>query len=664
MFKKKYSSKEDQSVGKSDIKKLRADVLDVIGKDNADKFDLIVGKKDTVSKRRCQCGSGGSAFVYSVNDVPFFVSVDRVGEEEQDVITQSNRFSFPMVPTVFFFLRMRQLLVDHGGVRVGSANGRVATVVCRGPTSRFLLSGAHLMMPGILSVEKRTPLVVGDVALVYSIGVDAPYAVGIVTGNMTAKQDTGVGVFVIQCFRDNLWQQFENRFVANYSLSSHVPLIPSEFGEDEVLESFPGASVDAAEPQALAGGASSVDAIGDGDAPAVNYAELFTDEDAVLTFCLCEAAKQVSKSLLPITLPQFTSIVVRSYPRDGVHTEAIQFKDTKHKKALAFFQRFPELLTISETSPGVHSVIVMNRSADVMRQHNARYADFLATVHQDGCDQEARALQAKLLADGTAVFRQNIVSTCVLYAVPRELDDDLARVLLMGEELNIPRDALFPTIEQVTTGTVPVYERVPVPDSVFQDLYQRRALVDNLKSYIKVHGLLVVTEAEKGKLPCVKIDDTLSLMFSSKTYAPELPLDQVERAMLSLFRVKYEIVLQTTVEGSTLATENLVPKRILKNGSPPKVNVWAEKATGNKYVTIVRNLEAFGLDLQLLSAQWKKQFSTSCSVVDPSTEMTNLKSGTKIPLEIHVQGSLQLKIEAALLKEVNLPPSQLVSKKG
>ncbi|CAG9573945.1 conserved hypothetical protein [Leishmania major strain Friedlin] len=663
MFKKKCTSKEAQSVGKSDVKKLRADVVSVIGKDNADKFDLVVGKKDTITKQKYQCGPGSSAFVYSVDKVPFFISIDRLGKEEQDIIIQADSFSFLMIPTVFFFLRLHQLLAEKGDEWATLVNEGVVTTVCRGPTSRFLLSGAHLMMPGILSARKKTPVVVGDVALIYSLGVDVPYAVGIVTSNMIAKQDAGVGVFVVQCFRDNLWQEFESRFITNRSLSTQSPLIPSEFGEDEVRERLPEVGSATKENENTDNDVSSNGAAEGKETPVVDYADIFLDEDTLLNFCLCEAMKQVSPSLLPMPMTQFTSIVVTSYPRDGAHTSAIQFKDTKHKKALAFFQGFPDLLTIAETSPGTHCVIQINKSADMMRQHNALYADFLSTTHREGCEKEAQALQAELLAEGTGVFRQYIVSADVFYAAPRGLEDDLVRILLIGEELNIQRDALFPTIEQVVTGTVPVFHRTPIDTSVLQELYTRKTLVDNLKNYIKTHNLLIVNEAEKCKLPSVKIDDTLSMIFASKAYAPEIPLDQLVQSMLSLFKLQHEIILQTAVEGSSLASGNLNLKRIIKNGPLPKVHLWSEKSTNNKFITVVQSLESFGFDLQMLAHRWKKQFSTSSGVVDPSTKMKNLKPGTKIPLEIHLQGNLQVKVAASLLNEANLSSSQLVCQK-
>ncbi|KAG5479075.1 hypothetical protein LSCM1_02922 [Leishmania martiniquensis] len=663
MFKKKCTSKEIQSVGKSDVKKLKTDVVDVIGQDKAYVLDLVLGKKDMVTKRKYFCGLGSSVSTYSVNEVPFFISIDRLSEEEQAIITPAKRFSGRVVPTVFFFLRLHQMLAEKGDEWTAVVNECGVAVICRGPTSRFLLSGAHLMMPGIFGTRKNTSVRVGDVALIYSFGVDVPYAVGIVTSCMTAKQDVGVGVFVVQCFRDNLWQEFENRFVINYGLSSQTPLIPSEFEAEEVCEKQLEVGAEAKTSQET-----DYDVLDDDTAelkyaPCVGYTDAFSEEETMLNFCLCQAVVQVPHSLLPMTMQQFTNIVVHSYPRDGAHTSAIQFKDTKYKKAIAFFRGFPDLLKLNETSPGVYCVTEVNKSADVIREHNALYADFLNTKHREGCGEEARVLQAKLLADGTGVFSQSIVSASVFYAAPRDLEDDLIRVLLMGEEPRIPHDGRFPTIEQVATGTAPFFTKTPVNDSVFQELYTRKKLVDNLKKYIKLHNLLVVDELEKGKIPSVKMNDTLSMMFTSKTYAPEMPLCQVEQRMLSLFRLKHEIELQTVVEGSPLATDNLLPKRIIKNGPLPKVNLWSEKSTNNKFITIVRNLESFGFDLQLLADQWRKQFSTSAGVVDPSTKMKNLKSGTKIPLEIHLQGNLQLKVSAALLKEANLPPSQLVCKK-
>ncbi|GET88547.1 hypothetical protein, conserved [Leishmania tarentolae] len=663
MFKKKCTPKEAQSIGKTDVKKLRADVAIVIGKDNVDKFDLVIGKKDVVTKRKYACGSGSSAFAYFVNDVPFFISIDRLCKQEQDAITQADSFRFLVVPTVFFFLRLHQLLAEKADEWKSFVNEGVVSTVCRGPTSRFLLSGAHLMMPGILSTRKKTPIVVGDVALIYSLGVDIPYAVGIVTSNMSEQRDAGMGVFVVQCFHDALWQEFSNRFITNYSLTSQSPLIPSEFGEDEVCEKLSDVGSATQENENSGNEVSSKKVAEAKEAPDVDFADIFSDEDTMLKFCLCEAVKQVSNSLLPMPITQFTSIVVNEYPRDGAHTSAVQFKDTKYKKALAFFQGFPDLLTISETNPGTHFVTQINKSANVMRQHNTLSAVFLSTTHRKEREKEAQALQAKLLAEGTGVFRQNIVSADVLYAVPHGLDDDLIRILLIGDELKISRDALFPSIEQVATGTVPAIQTTFIDDSVLNELYPQKTLINNLKNYIRAHSLLIVEEGKKGKLPSVKIDDKLSMMLTSKAYAPEMPLDQVVQSMLSLFKLRHEIILQTTVEGSCLASSYLTPKRIIKNGPLPKVHSWSEKSTNNKLVTIVQGLELFGFDLQLLADQWKKQFSTSCSIVDPSTKMKNLKSGTKIPLEIHLQGNLQVKVSEALVNEANVPPSQLVCKK-
>lgn len=663
MFKKKYTSKEAQTVGKSNVKALKADVLDIIGHDNGELFDLIVGKKDTVTKGKYQCGPGASAFAYFVNDVPFFISVDRLSDEEQTLISEDRGSRYPVIPTVFFFLRLHQLLADRKEQWRHLISEAGTTVTCFGPTSRFLLSGAHLMMPGILRAHANKPAAEGQVAFIFTNGVEIPYAIGFVTSNLISQKDSGVGVYVVQCFRDNLWQDHENRFLTNYSLSSQAALIPVAFGDSEVV----GEAADVAksdEPADISGETAEATE----NAPAeeeetVATSTLFEDEDSVLTFCLCETVRQMSRATLPMPLPQFTSVVVRSYPRDGAHAGSIQFKDTKYKRALPFFQKFPELLVIAETSPGVHSVMTVNKSAAVMREHKKKYSVFLETVQREACEHESRVLQAKLLESGTAVFRQNIVSAGVFYAASRDLDEDLVRILLLGEELNIPENVRFPTLEQVMSGTAPTYEPTPVDEGVFDELYTRKTLVDNLKKYILAHTLLVVSTAGKGEMPTVKINDVLSKMFTSKSYAPELALNQVEEGMLKLFRTKHEILLQTTVEGSTLASENLVPKRIIKAGMLPKVNVWAEKATGNKYVTIVRNLESFGFDLNLLSRQWKKQFSSSCSVVDPSTDMKNLKSGTKIPLEIHLQGNSAPKVEAALLNEANLPASALVSKK-
>jgi translation initiation factor 1 (eIF-1/SUI1) len=666
MFMRKYTTKEAQSVGKSNVKSLRSDVLGVIGEDNGELLDLIIGKKTAVTKSKYQCGPGASAFVYSVNEVPFFISLDRFSDEEQSLIERDRRGGYSVVPTVFFFLRLHQLLADEKDKWAHLVDETGVGVTCFGPTSRFLLSGAHLMMPGILKVHTKGALAAGDVALVYSNGVNVPYAVGFVTSNLVSHNESGVGVYIVQCFRDNLWQEYQNRFLANYGISSSASLIPAQFNENEVVGGDAGVPLSPASGEVQGGSSVSGEAVdstaaAEGNSTAVANA-LFRDEESVLTFCLCEAIKQIPESTYPLPLPQFTSVVVRSFPRDGAHTESIQFKDTKHKRALPFFQQFPDLLTIAETSPGVHSVLSVNKAAAVMREHNAKYKKFVENEHREACEKETRAIQAKLLESGTAAFWQSIASTKVFYAAPLRLDEDIARVILLGDELSVPDNVRFPTLEQVVNGTVPNYEPTPIDPSVFDEQFTRKTLVDNLRKYIRAHSLLIVNTTANRELPKVKIDEFLSKLLSSREYAPELPLDKVVDSMLRLFQMKHEIVLRTVIEGSSLATDSLVPKRIVKSGALPTVSVWSERATGNRYVTIVRNLEAFGFDLPLLARHWKKLFSASCGVVDPATEMKNLKSGTKIPLEIHIQGSLVPKVEAALLNEANLPSSVIVVK--
>ncbi|KPA85695.1 hypothetical protein ABB37_00075 [Leptomonas pyrrhocoris] len=665
MFGRQCFAKETHSVGKNKVKSLRADVLEVIGKENHDLFDLIVGKKDAVTESKYQCGLGASAFVYSVNEAPCFISVDRFSKDEQGCIAQDRCPGYSVIPTVFFFLRLRQLLAEKKE-RWSHLVGEVGVAVtCFGPTSRFLLSGAHLMMPGIVKVHAKLPLAAGQVALVFTDGVDAPYAVGFVTSNLVSQNVSGVGVYIIQCLRDKLWAEYESRPLSKHSLSSNALLVPVEFGEKEVV----GESTDA--PQAEA----TVEVRGDNDTAADSSTNptnvkgvfgepaLFEEEDSVLTFCLCEAVKQLSPSMLPLPLQQFTNFVVQSFPRDGVHAAHIQFKDTKYKHALPFFQKFPELLTIAEVTPGVHSVLSVNKSAPVMREHVAKYKTFLETDHREAREKEEHDLLAKQLESGTAVLRQSVVSAGVFYTASRDLDEDLIRVLLLGDELNIPEDVRFQTLEQVMADRVPKYEPTPIDASVFDELYTRKVLVDNLKKYIRAHALLVVNAAQKNSLPKVKIDGVLSKMFSSHAYAPELSLNRVENEMLNLFRIKHEIIVRTAVEGSSPASDCSISKRVLRPGSLPTIHLWSQKVKGNFFVTIVRNLESFGFDLNFLSQRWKKQFASSCSVVDPATRMEKLKSGTKIALEIHLQGELTKKVKDALLSEANLPPSVLVERK-
>lgn len=709
MFRKKHTVKEVQALGKSDAKKLKAGLLAVFGDEFEDVVDAVWDKKASVSRRRWQFNPGVSAVLYLVNELALVISVDGLPADAADLVPK-NAHRDVLVPTVHFFLRARQFLHENPD-RFRTFVAKVPlNVYCRGPTSRFLLSGAHLMIPGIVAADKTEIPPTGSLALVFSVGTDAPYAVGLTTARLTNNDSAGVGVYIINCFTDSLWQEFEAVFVASCIDKSGQRVanpLPPEFQSNEVMEHLPEGS-DAAEPVDQISNrdtttscsapqettpamdeepvAAEVAEVCSDEAPAVaatvesenaimnDYTGLFSEEDEVLKFAFFEAVKAVPKSMIPLPLTQFTAAVVNAYPRVNADSRAIDFKSTKYKHALTFLKLFEGVIEITEVSPGVHSITKIDKSSPLVRNHTRTFKEFLDMVQKPAKEVEARAAEMRLMEDKKTVFNQQIVSVESSYRPRRNsgMPDDVARITLEGNiEAVVAHETerKLPTLEDVEKDqkTMETAEDLPpVDDEVYSTLYPRKTIADNLRSYVKARGLLVLpgpNNAGKSTIPSVKLQGALS-SYQAENGEEEIPLNKLEEIILKRhFSLITEIVIQTSVSGSATMSEFIPPRHLVKNGLPPHINVWTEKRSGNKIITIVKNLKALGFDLDGLCRAWRQRFSTSCKVVDPAAEMTNLKSGTTIPMEIHVQGDITGKLATVLTKELGIPTNLIHNSK-
>jgi translation initiation factor 1 (eIF-1/SUI1) len=92
----------------------------------------------------------------------------------------------------------------------------------------------------------------------------------------------------------------------------------------------------------------------------------------------------------------------------------------------------------------------------------------------------------------------------------------------------------------------------------------------------------------------------------------------------------------------------------LRNGLPKAIGVRREKRSGNKIVTVVTHVDAFGFPLEAIAKAWRKRLATGVSVVDPKKSLSNVKTSTIVPLELHVQGPFA-EIDTVLCNEMGIP---------
>lgn len=694
MFHKKYTVKKTQLLSRKGAKQLREKTVALFVGESVDEstdelthiLHAIWDEKDAVSSSCYQFNSGVTAVLYFVNDKPLLVSLSGFPTDAEDLLPK-RAVKGDIVPTVLFLRSLRHHFRESPE-RFSALLDRAALgVFCHGKASHILSSGAHLMIPGIRATSrKNTPA--GSLAFVFSPDADAPDAVGLCTSKLANDESSGVGVYVINCFGDPLWQKFEGAFAAsccNVPDERMANPLPPDLPLDTVPESPPprasepqstgtdGDAVDTVPAEEVVDGADlcdsqdATDGVGDGCPNA--FEGLFTCEDDILSFAFFEAVKAVRPSVLPLPLTEFVAMMVNAYPRVDDTAKPIDFKKTKHKQALAFLKGFEDVVKVYEGERGVYSVIEIDRSALSLRSHNQRHREFLETVQKPATERESLTGEMRLLADKKAVLSERLLSVKVDYRLLRhtKLPDDLARVLLEGD-VRTPtahkNENRLPTLEEAYTGVqgeIKEADELPSIDEVYSLLFPRKAVADALRAYVRAHELLVANEeggdTKKTQMPFVRLQGALSLYTACET-KDQMPLKELEELILKRhFKAVTNVVMQTNVCGSSDMSELFSPRCITIDGLPPQVSIWVATAARKKHVTIVNNLKALGFNVDALCRLWAKRFSASCGVFHPEKEMGNLKSNKKYPEEIRLQGNVISQLSTILTNELGIPPA-------
>ncbi|AAZ12336.1 translation initiation factor SUI1, putative [Trypanosoma equiperdum] len=654
MFHKKYVVKGQVSVSKKESKCLWDNIYGIVGEDNLSCLDSFWRRNDSVVRTLWEFSGGGSAVLYSINKVPLVISVNRLSEDADSVCLENQ---FTIVPTLFMLSLMR-CYYKKEDTDFGSLFG--ARVFCHGPTSRFILSGAHLMLPGIIErrTQTDTPVRKGDLVFIYSLGNLFPYAVGLATDGLAGSNQRGKGVYVIHSYKDGLWNLCFDAF--HEYCSSSISVVPSTFRDSEVVEIVSSQMHPVCErtrgETSLNGEADLTD-----DAAGASCEDervmkaalsLLEDEDNVLDFALCEAIRELNVSALPLPVGEFVPLLLSNYPRFPNVQMRFDFKGTKYRKALSYLTVRDETLIISEEKKGEHFIVSVNKKSDLYRTHRRSYADFLKLFHIPLKEEERLVLEQQALRGGVKKgLQRRIKSVEALYS-PRGRS-------LLNIQLFLCTGIL---LEQggVVSGTVngssdkfDNHKGSGDDDEYLDDLYSKKQLCDMLRSYISSKNILNISGDRSG-IPCVLLDEFLGPLVRGSV--KEIPITELEELILQkLFVPVHKITLETSAVITGGSSSAPTVTQLTKRGTLPKVLIYTEKRSGNKIVTAVKHLDDFGFDLFSLSNKWKHQFSTSCSIFDPSKGMQNLKPGTKIALEVHLGGNWLVKLKKLLEVELGFP---------
>lgn len=439
----------------------------------------------------------------------------------------------------------------------------------------------------------------------------------------------------------------------------------------------------------------------------VNWWTIFPDADALVMFALCETVRATKPSQLPLPTTAFVSQLSRFLPHglplemssssSGctggggggdvvdptsaalVTSRQIDWKKLSFKKALALLNHVNgDLLELKEVKPGVHAIVKLMKSSMTLRDHKRKYQEFLNLVHYPIMeDEEERAATEDALRihgggsgggeSSILKLRANmkIASIEYLYRPQHGMDQGLVRLLVNGTWTSTNTAALgecanaTPTTDEDDEDDDDDHDDDGGMKSAMRGLTTTKRMHDSVRAYAAANGLLIISP---GQAPNIIVDSLLRQLWpSNKTDVPDtiplLDLDVlVERRFCAMHIIRYEVGVSASAAGVR------VPRPRLRNGKPTTVFVHVEKRSGNKFVTIVSGLDAYGFSLEALALSWKNKFATSVAIVDPVVrDHLILKSGTKVPRILQLQGRHDM--ETFLCREMGLPKSTISSKK-
>ncbi|CCW65569.1 unnamed protein product [Phytomonas sp. EM1] len=664
MFHRKYIIKETHPLGKRETKKFKEDVAAILGPKFSSICESLFSKKNPILKQVWKIAEA-SAVLYLVDQVPLFVTVEEF-PHDMDVAL----FRFPnrniMLPTIFLLLLARLIFHETSQNMIDFSQSVGFSVSCHSPTSRHILSGAHLMMPGIVSCTKggSSENVEGSITLIYALQNDTPFAVGLATHYLAAKSSSGIGIYVISCFNDLMWKHFYSSFhMKSLAFSIGLNSVPREFTEKQIFPVISDAGndlllddlekqVDDTSDEPLP------DNIQDSDFSSIleECHQLFPDEESILEFSFCEAVKSIKPSMLPLPLSEFTAIFVKSYPLISSDSKEIDFRKTHVKKALSYFKRFPDVIEITEISEGNYVIVNRNRDAPLLRDHNSKFSIFLKEIHEPRKAQLSQKNQMDKLRDFSTVVLPKIISVSELYFVGKDLEQDFFTSFFVdsGAFQAITQSSELPK-ERITN--LDNVDKPSVDPSIFNDGLTAKEIMNAVNNYIKLNKL-TVSLSQDSKIPFVKLDAKLSQFACSNS--SEMLITTLRDRILRRFTLKHKIVWKPAVQNDSMDVDDIHSRCILANGSPPIVKIWTKMERGNKIITIVENLDHYCLDFHTISAFFRKQLATSCFEYSQNGKLETLKGGKKNKLLTALKGDLKDKVRKLILNEFGIP-SQYVN---
>ncbi|NXM26124.1 EIF2D factor, partial [Oxyruncus cristatus] len=477
------------------------------------------------------------------------------------------------------------------------------------PVLQKLAGGADLMLPGVVVPSSGFPQVEqGTLCAVTLLGNRAPVAVAVATmstAEMLAAGMKGKGFAVLHTYLDHLWEYGDKSYPPTLA-----PLVPDCAGDEEEQEgkepvnSFPPDPVQHVDigDLSLKEQDSCAELLGKEEfhenraaEPAENASTEDQQEpedsrtpqeqmDALFNQCFFHALKcKVKKSDLPL----LTSTFLRSHMFSCCPAgQQLDIKKSSYKKFSKFLQSMQnqKILQVKELNKGVESIVEVDW----------KHPDIKAFAVPEGFS-SASAAQDSKNEDGEQVYHAPEIIP--LYGVS-------TRLVPLFQESGHRKGSILSSSEV---------------RNIIINYVKANELVDEAnKNFVKVDAVLcdcLLEKSEQDEISHLKWDDLLSRCLERLQ-----PLHQV------------------TFFGQ---------EPVVRKGNIEPIGITIAQRSSNKKVTIIKNLELYGLDPQCVANTLQQKVQASATITPVP--------GAKDRVQVQIQGNQIHHLAKMLLEEYQLP---------
>ncbi|XP_070601645.1 eukaryotic translation initiation factor 2D isoform X1 [Erythrolamprus reginae] len=636
MFVKPFRVKSNTAIKGSDRRKLRNDVAAVFPTLTSEQLAEIVPMKEELNIIKIYTHKGELVTVYANGKNPILFEMEKM-----------------LYPTVYTLWSYPHLL---------------SAFSTWPPVMHKLVGGADLMLPGVIIPKCGLPQVNrGTLCAITLLENRAPVAIGtaiMTTSEMVAAGMKGKGFTVLHTYMDHLWA------IGDKSSPPTIPPLEIESSEmvageeeeqineeEETPESSffldPSLQMDIEHLNLEEDNSCGI--IGEEEELSQNDAAEKTQEnepnisqevednrspqeqmDALLYQCFFHALKcKVKKSELPL----LTSTFLRNYmfsccPKD----QQLDIKKSSYKKFSKFLQSVQQqkILQVKELNKGVESIVEVNWKHERYSSPSLyRASPTAASLHRGFLRKLIGRFKQPAKLDRQVFQKKKIYLKFIRsFIVPETSTSEMSVQDCKGddqEQLYHPPEII--PLYGISSKMAPLFQESGYKKghtlsssevrSVIISYVKANELVDEKnKNFVKVNPILcdcLLDKAEQHEISKLKWDDLISRCLN-----------------------KLEPFHQVTFWGQ---------EPVVRKGKILPIDVTVAQRSANKKVTIIKNLEQYGLDPQVVASTLQQKVQASATIVTIP--------GAKDRSQVQIQGNQTNHLAKLLLEDYQIPCSYI-----